>query len=417
MNTKRAWPEAALAVFALACFTEKAALAAADVPIAVLGIEATEAPDALASSLTEALRQRVQQTKGYRLVPGRDLVEVKLVFSCPDEAPSCMAQAGKSLGATKLIFGSVKKSIGDSFLVTLKLLDANRSIVDAFVAEQINKSQASGAAIRGPVQKWFATLTGQGGAGIIKVRSDVIGASVALDGNPSGIMGTDDMVLSGVSPGKHEITLTKSGYEMAKREVSVGSGETAQVDVKLVRSASPAASPPPPPPVTTAPVAAVGPPRVNEPPPPVRDTGTAGGNTGLKAATWATLGGSVVAFALGVKFGLDVQSVNKDLDEFRRFPCAKPPTNLCNAQMVPKSPLSQDQVNYVKAKKDDGQRLELYQYISYGVGGALLLTSGYLFYRAYLDEPNERAQARGPRFALVPTIAPGSVGAAAFARF
>ena len=40
----------------------------------------------------------------------RDLVEVKLVFSCPDEAPSCMAQAGKSLGASKLIFGSVKKS-------------------------------------------------------------------------------------------------------------------------------------------------------------------------------------------------------------------------------------------------------------------------------------------------------------------
>jgi hypothetical protein len=417
MKTKSAWPEAALAAIALACLSEKSAVAAADVPIAVLGIEATEAPDALASSLTEALRQRVQSTKGYRLVPGRDLVEVKLVFSCPDEAPSCMAQAGKSLGATKLIFGSVKKSIGDSFLVTLKLLDANRSIVDAFVAEQITKSQASGAAIRGPVQKWFATLTGQGGAGIIKVRTDVIGASVALDGNPSGIVGTDDLVLSGVSPGKHEVTIAKSGYDVAKREVSVASGETASVDVKMIHSAAAVSTAPPPPaPPITAVTTPVGSPGVNEPPPPVHDTGAVG-NPMLKAATWATLGGSVVAIALGVKFGLDVQSVNKDLDEYRRFPCAMPPSNLCNAQMKMKEPLSPLQVTYVKAKKDDGQRLELYQYISYGVGGALLLTSGYLFYRAYLGESNERAQGAAPRFALVPVLGPTQAGAAAYLRF
>jgi hypothetical protein len=414
MKIKRAWPEAVLAAIALACLTEKSAFAAADVPLAVLGIEATEAPDALASSLTEALRQRVQSTKGFRLVPGRDLVEVKLVFSCPDEAPSCMAQAGKSLGATKLIFGSVKKSIGDSFLVTLKLLDANRSIVDAFVAEQITKAQASGTAIRGPVQKWFATLTGQGGAGIIKVRTDVIGASVALDGNPSGIVGTDDLILSGVSPGKHEVTIAKSGYETAKRELSVSSGDTASVDVKMTRSAAPVAATPPPPPVPVA-VTTTSPPRVSETPAPARDTG-AGGISVLKAATWATLGGSVVALALGVKFGLNVQSVNKDLDDLRRFPCTTAKSGLCNAKGDERPGLSALQVAYVKAKKDDGQRLELYQYVSYGVGGALLLTSGYLFYRAYLDDSNERAQS-GPRFALVPVMTPTEAGAAALVRF
>ena len=405
---KLAWLKATLVAIALAGLPPKSAVAAADVPIAVLGIEASEAPDALASSLTDALRQRVTATKGYRLVPGRDLVEVKLVFSCPDEAPSCMAQAGKSLGASKLIFGSVKKSIGDSFLVTLKLLDANRSIVDAFVAEQITKAQATGPALRGPVQKWFATLTGQGGAGIVKVRSDVIGASVTLDGNPSGIMGTEDLVLSGISPGKHEIGIAKPGYEPARREVTVASGETAQVDVKMTRT--PSAAPP-----VAATVEPIVHPRTPEAVQATREMG--GGNTVLKVGAGGTLVVGVAAVILGVKFGLDVQSINKDLDEFRRFTCPKPPFMLCDSKNEAAHPLNKAQVDYVKAKKDDGQRLEVYQYVSYGAGAVLLATSGYLFYRAYLDDEHGGRASAGPRIALVPVLSPGQAGAAAFVRF
>ena len=404
---KLAWTGAAVAAMALAGLSEKSAFAA-DVPLAVLGIEATEAPDALAAGLTDALRQRVGGTKGYRLVPGRDLVEVKLVFSCPDEAPSCMAQAGKSLGATKLIFGSVKKSIGDRFLVTLKLLDANRGIVDAFVAEEITKAQSTGPAIRGPVQKWFATLTGQGGgAGSVKVRSDVIGVAVALDGNPSGVMGTDDMVLPGLTAGKHELTITKPGYEQVRKEVTVVSGETAQVDVKMPRLPTPAATVAPPP------VASGGTTRPGNAEPVVRDSS---GNTPIKIATWAVFGAGVVSIALGVKFGTDVQSINNDLDEFRRFPCTQPPFMLCDSKMTSARPLNAAQVAYVKAKKDDGQRLELYQYVSYGVGGALLLTSGYLFYKGYVQE-NSMSASTGRRLALVPLLSPTEAGASAVLRF
>jgi len=402
---KLAWTGAALAAMATAGLLEKSAIAA-DVPLAVLGIEATEAPDALAASLTDALRQRVTATKGFRLVPGRDLVEVKLVFSCPDEAPSCMAQAGKSLGASKLIFGSVKKSIGDSFLVTLKLLDANRGIVDAFVAEQISKAQSTGPAIRGPVQKWFNTLTGQGGGGIVKVRSDVMGAAIALDGNPSGTMGTDDFLLPGITPGKHEIVLTKTGYEPAHKEITVTSGDNAPVEIKMTRS--PSVAPPAAPPLVTGP-------RPIEPQPTTADTG--GGNTLLKTTTWAVFGAGIVSVALGVKYGTDVQSINNDLDEFRRFSCGPPELHqVCDTKGQVKPGLNAAQVAYVKAKKEDGQRLELYQYVSYGVGGALLLTSGYLFYRAYVAEPETRAS-NGRRLAVLPLLSPTEAGAAAVVQF
>ena len=62
---------------------------AADSTIAVLGIEAADgAPESVAVALTDALRQRASAERGTRLVPGKDLIEVKLIFSCPDEAPS-----------------------------------------------------------------------------------------------------------------------------------------------------------------------------------------------------------------------------------------------------------------------------------------------------------------------------------------
>ena len=52
------------------------------------------------------------------------------MFACPDEAPACMSQAGKSLGATKLIFGNVKQA-GNDYQVTLKLLDVSRAVSKA----------------------------------------------------------------------------------------------------------------------------------------------------------------------------------------------------------------------------------------------------------------------------------------------
>jgi PEGA domain-containing protein len=385
-----AWPTTALA---------------ADAAVAVLGVEASDgAPDALATALTDALRQRVSGTKGFRLVAGRDLVEVKLVFSCPDEAPSCMAQAGKSLGAGKLIFGSVKKSIGDNYTVTLKLLDTTRGVVDTWVAEQITKNQAGGTALRGPVQKWFATLTGQGGAGTVRVRGDVIGASVALDGTPYGTIGTEDVTIGGVTPGKHDLTVTKPGYEVVRREVKVASGEMAQVDVTMPRTAG---SLPPallPPPGTTSPKGPV-------------DEATRGeepaSRSALKTATWAVLGAGLVGVGFGVKFGLDVQKINKDLDPYRRFPCT---AGMCDAGGVAVRPLNMMETMYVKLKKDDGKRLETYQYISYGVGAALVVAGGYLFYRAYLEDDGERRMAIGP-VSFTPLIAPGQTGLAATTTF
>lgn len=409
MSLKSAWGVLPLAAAAALGARPTLALAAPDVGVAVLGVEASDgAPDALASALTDALRQRVSNAKGFRLVAGRDLVEVKLVFSCPDEAPSCMAQAGKSLGAGKLIFGSIKKSLADNFVVTLKMLDTTRGIIDTLVAEQITKAQTTGTALRGPVQKWFATLSGQGGAGTVRVRGDVIGATVALDGTPSGVIGTEDFNIGGVTPGKHELSVSKPGYQVVRRDVTVTSGETVRVDVTLPRTAG--SLPPVLQPASTNGTSIKGP--VDE----AARTEERESRSALKVAAWTVLGAGLAGVGFGVKFGLDIQKINRDLDPFRRFTCPGGMTAACDSKGVPQMALLPNEMDYVTRKKDDGKRLEKYQYVSYGVGAAFVLAGSYLFYRAYLEGDGERRVAIGP-VSLTPVLAPHETGLAASVTF
>src|SRR5882672_9333057 len=152
-----------------------------DAATAVLGLEALEgAPDNVASEITDALRERVASSRGYQLVQGKDLVEVKLVFSCPDEGAACMGQAGKSMGATKLIFGNVKRS-GADYQVTLKMFDVNKAAVDTWVTESLSRRKAEPAVFRALVPSWLTKLTGKGASGGLQIRANVQGAVVSLD--------------------------------------------------------------------------------------------------------------------------------------------------------------------------------------------------------------------------------------------
>src|ERR1051325_4602074 len=178
----------ALILSAVAPSPAGAAEAGGDAATAVLGIEPLEGtPDAVAADMTDALRQRVAATKGYQLLQGKDLVEVKLVFACPDAAPACMSAAGKSLGADKLIFGNVKRA-GNDYQVTLKLLDVSRAVVESFTAETVPRKQADAAGLRSAAPGWLAKLSGKGG-GSISVRANFPGAAVSLDGTQVGTTG------------------------------------------------------------------------------------------------------------------------------------------------------------------------------------------------------------------------------------
>jgi hypothetical protein len=383
--------------------------------VAVLGIEASEGvPDSMAVWVTEALRQRMSVLPGYHLIQGRDLVEVKLVFSCPDEAPACMSQAAKSLGASRLVFGSIKKAGPDAFDVTLKLFDADKAVVESWTADQLSRAQSSGPALRAPAQKWIATLTGEALPGKLHLQGGVAGAAVAVDGVAAGVMGgAGGLTIANVAAGKHEIVVTKPGYQPANKSVILASGDSRDVAIELAPEGPvpiPAATP-------SAETPAVEP--AAQPTETAREELTRGGRLGHKVAAWLSLAGGLTGFGLGIYFSALVVDANGKLDSWRRFPCAAAP--YCNSKGAPDtSPAdfpkaTTDWIARTKSAASDDQ---IYQWVSYGIGTALLATSAVFFYYGYLSHSSgATADARGSSFQFAPLFSHNGVGAMALTTF
>lgn len=395
---------------------------AAETNVAVLGIEASEGvPEAVATAATDALRQRMSLTAGYRLVQGRDLVEVKLVFSCPDEAPACMGQAAKSLGAARLLFGSVKKAGADAYSLTIKLFDGEKEVVESWTTDQFTRAQASAAGLRGPAQKWIATLTGQSIPGNLHVQGGVVGAQVSLDGVGVGVLSANGLGLTGVAPGKHEIVVSKPGYQTAKKTVTLASGDSRDVTIEMMpEPRSPGAE--------GAPVASETTPS-EQPPMSEAPVTSSGDRLGTKIAAIATAVAGAVGIGIGIRYSLLVNDANGKLDPYRRFDCVPLSKDLgvgCNNKNVPAVPGSDmdttraDVADWIQKTRSSANRYQKYQWVGYGIGGALLATSAVLFYRGFFSSSSSSsslADARGSYFQLAPMLAPNSVGAAAFTTF
>lgn len=355
-----------------------------DAATAVLGVEALEGtPDNVAAGITDALRQRVAATKGYQLVQGKDLVEVKLVFSCPDEAPACMSQAGKSMGASKLIFGNVKRTASD-YVVTLKLLDVNRGAVESFESETIPKARADAATFRSLAPAWVGKLTGKGGGGSLQVRANVTGAAVSLDGTKVGVTGGQPVVIADVAPGHHEVAVEKSGYTTTKQEFTLAAGQSLPLSLSLSAVSVEV-------PAHAAEAVAVRRPDDGGEPP--ADGGSS--KSLSRAGFWVAVVGTLASAGLALKFGNDVRQVNKDLDPYRRFPCTTSPTGTCNITGAPaEQQLTLQERNVVDAKTKEGHDAQVLQWVFVGLVPPFAIIGGYLLYKGYLESDRAGKEAR-----------------------
>ena len=206
---------------------------AADDSLAVLGIEAIEVGDALGVQLTDLLRHKAADTQGVRLVTGKDLIELKMVFGCDGEAPACLAQAGRSLGADRLLYGTLKKAEGGkSVAVSLKLLDVRDLVVVKQVNETVPKRTFVGPTLAAEAARWFGMLILPPQFGVIVVQSQPADAAVDLDGT---VAGRTPLRLKDLRPGSHTVTLQLDGYTSHSETVELLAGAAERVNVKLER--------------------------------------------------------------------------------------------------------------------------------------------------------------------------------------
>jgi hypothetical protein len=384
------------ALLTTAVLPSRAHAESGDVATAVLGIEPLEGtPDAVAAEMTDALRQRVAATKGYQLLQGKDLVEVKLVFACPDAAPACMSTAGKSLGADKLIFGNVKRA-GNDFQLTLKLLDVSRAVVESFTAETVPKKHADASGLRSLAPAWLAKLSGKGG-GSIQVRANFPGAAVSLDGTQVGTTGGSPVVINDVAPGRHEVAVEKSGYTTTKQEFTLAAGQSLPLNLTL----SPVSvEVPRPEGASKAHEGGSGEPESDD------------GPTLTRYGFWVALAGTAVSAAFAVKYGLSVRDINSQLDQYRRFQCEGNAGELCDVHNNPAPPLTTDQLARSHSLTEQGNQDQLLQWVFVGLTGAFAIAGGVLLYKGFLAsaiaEGTQSASNHGLR--LFPTATRSSGG-------
>jgi hypothetical protein len=227
--------------------------------VAVLGVEPIDVPADLSQQLTDALRQRAAGTAGIRSVQAKDLIEIKMVFGCDSEQPACLAQAGKTLGADKLLYGTIKKggrSAPNNVAVSLKLLDVKTGTIERSVNETVAKRELAAGSVNATAAKWFAELVPVEAKPILTVTSDPANAAVSVDGQSSG---RTPVTLRDLAPGSHTVTISLSGRIPQSRTVELRAGGTSEVSATLEAEHPAVVTPTPPPPPEQP---AVVPPRV-----------------------------------------------------------------------------------------------------------------------------------------------------------
>ena len=314
-----------------------AGVARADGPsVAVLGVEPVDVPDALASQLTDALRQRAAGTQGVKVVQGKDLIEIKMIFSCDLETPDCLAKAGKSLGADKLLYGQLKRANkkGHDVAVVLRVLDVHTAQIERSVSETVKKRELAAGNVSATAAKWFAQLVPVEARPTLTVTSEPSGSDVTVDGRE---VGKTPVTLRDLQPGTHSVVISAAGRQTQTRTVELRAGGASDLVVSLPVEEQPAVVVVPPTPKPPEPAVTTPPPNpIVTAPPPSSHPGR-----GAKIAALALLGAGVAAGAVAIytwRSYNDLSGIASELNkpanptqeqkDFFNHPTCTPPSSL-----------------------------------------------------------------------------------------
>lgn len=204
------------------------------ITVGLLGIDGATAPAETGPAITQALRRAIPKFSTVRIeMSQQDPAEVKLVFGCTDERPECMAKVGKSLSVGRLIYGSLRKQQGTGvYTVTLKQLNVTDATVEKFITETVPLTllTVGNPELDALVEKWLRVLLIEGLRGALQVYSEPPGATVQLDGTPSG---TTPLSLNDLEVGDHVVKLELPGHTSLVRTVTIRSGQVHELTAQL----------------------------------------------------------------------------------------------------------------------------------------------------------------------------------------
>lgn len=398
-----------LLVATVATLVSLVAVASAKPSIAILGLEVKESggnieekTTTVASELTDALRARAGiATSPFALAPdsNKELLELKLLSTCGDETPRCMAEIGGELSADHLLYGRITKR-KDGYQVSLDLLDVKKKAMERSTSELIPFAEADQAGL----QKWgrslYNRLTGVADEGTLVIRANVDKGTVYVDGKVKTTLQAGSARITGLTAGPHTVGVESGGHETYAGEVDIKPGDDTNLDVAMKATGGMIIDGPGP----TKPVA-----------------GRPGGVS--RALFWTSLVLTGAGAAAVTVTGLQVRGSLKDdqlaaievLANRPNDPIKLDKDNACSdAAMFGDDPDAQAVVSAC----DKGTSRATLTNVFLGATVVTAVAASYFYYKGYIapkastrSERARRARSKRNAITVIPTVSPTTVGA------
>jgi hypothetical protein len=202
------------------------ATAQADETVVVAGLTSVDGDDEYARNLTGALRHAATAVRGWS-VSERDvaLANLELVAGCEAPDPACLQQIATTVGATRLIFGTISRTAGDhyEFAVSIHSYSVASQQIEENVDRNLSSSRMDIDDLREPARAIIDELANVPHVGTIRVAA-AAGQEVRIDG---AAVGTTDaggaFVASDVAAGPHEVVVGTAPAQT----ITVGEGSEA----------------------------------------------------------------------------------------------------------------------------------------------------------------------------------------------
>ena len=204
------------------------------VSFAVFDIKHLGLEESVAQNLTQILAAEIKRAPGTKVVSRDDIVAMlqleadKSRLGCTENLV-CLAEIGGALGVDKLVLGDAGK-LGDSYVISLRLIDVRRSEIDNRVSESFKGLEEQ---LMSATRHAARTLIGveSDAPSVLAVTSSETGAEIFLDEKPVGVAPlppVDKLV-----PGRHALRVAKDGYFDWSSDLYLDPGATSAVWAKL----------------------------------------------------------------------------------------------------------------------------------------------------------------------------------------
>lgn len=319
-----------------------------------------------AEALSVALKRAVDRTKGWSLGKGDFSLEVLTAALGCKETPdaACLKKIAERVKSEQFVWGSIEKQ-GVNVVGTLHLYDAGPG-KETQVSYSENLSDASDEVLLKIAEAAFAELVGLAPGKLIVTTKNAKTVRVDDESPISLSAGRNELEVPG---GEHKLTFSAAGFADQVRDVTIVSGEQAQLEISLL--ANPGGG-----------VEGSG----------VLDTGRPMSGQKIAGVAAMGVGGALLAGAL--YSAIKVNSINNDEGFDRYRSSVSEGDDVCDQADAGKSYIGAPSPSEISDQCSSAATFQTLQWVFAGVGVLATGVGAYLFFTDKEEAPKASARPR-----------------------